>query len=73
MYYYLDGVEDDYFCERDIERDDPVLVQVVEELGSETASGNYAKLKVVEIPDGVVYEIQDYDGQESIHETHRSW
>ena len=57
----------------DIERDDPILVKVVEELGSEKASDSLAKLKVVEIPDDVEYEIDYYDGQESIHQKHESW
>lgn len=55
-----------------VERCDPVLVQVVEELGSK-ANGQYAELKVVVIPDGVKYQIHEYDGCESIHEVHKSW
>jgi hypothetical protein len=55
-----------------IERDDPVLVQVVEDLGSK-ANGDCAKLLVVAIPDDVEYFIDDYDGKERIHEAHRSW
>jgi len=62
----------DYWYSRDLERNDPTLVEVVEELG-EKANGSCAKLDVVEIPDGISYEIDDYDGQESIHESHRSW
>lgn len=48
------------------------LVQAVEELG-ELANGGFSSLKVIEIPDGVDYEIDDYDGIESVHEVHRSW
>ena len=55
------------------DRADPKLVQVVEELGSEKASGSCAELKVVKIPDGTDYVIEDYDGVESIHEKHQSW
>jgi len=55
-----------------MKRDDPVLVQVVEELG-DAASGRHAKLKVVEVPDGIDYEIDEYDGIERIAEVHRSW
>ena len=54
------------------DRADPKLVQVVEELG-EAASGKYAELKVIEIPDGIEWEILDYDGYETVHEKHRSW
>jgi hypothetical protein len=60
------------FSEYSIERDDPMLVQVVEELGHK-ANGFVAKLKIVEIPDGVQYSIDDYDGMETIHEAHRTW
>ena len=53
-------------------RTDPALVQVVEELGDE-ANSPLSQLKVVEIPDGVQWEIDDYDGMETIHEVHRTW
>lgn len=59
--------------DRDIERDDPDLVAVVEVLGSEQASDRYADLRVVEIPDDVEYEISEYDGNEHIAEKHRTW
>jgi hypothetical protein len=49
------------------------LIAVVEKLGSEKASGELAQLEVVEIPDGIDWEIDDYDGVETIHEKHRSW
>ena len=64
--------EKDYFYEGNLERTDPNLIKVVEELGKEADSWA-SKLKVVEIPDGIEYEIDDYDGIESIHEKHRSW
>lgn len=56
----------------DKRRNHPLLVQVVEELG-EAANGQYAALKVVEIPDDVEYTIEDYDGNEHIAEAHRRW
>jgi hypothetical protein len=61
------------FHDRDIARDDPYLVQVVEELGSERASGRHAKLKIVEIPAEVEWEISEYDGNEHVAEKHRTW
>jgi len=60
------------FYERDIERHDPVLAQVVEELG-DVANGHCANLRVVDIPDGVEYTVEEYDGLEHIAEVHRTW
>lgn len=54
------------------DRADPLLVQVVEELGK-VANGAYAKLEIVEIPDGIEWHLDEYDGIESVHENHRSW
>ena len=51
--------------DHDLERDDPALVQVVEELG-EKASGMYAKLRIEEMPDGTPYRIDEYDGNETV-------
>lgn len=48
-----------------IERHDPVLVRVVEELGR-AASGSCAKLAVKEIPSGTLYRIDEYDGSETV-------
>ena len=60
------------FCDRNLERDDPILIKVVEELG-EKANGPYAELHIVEIPDGINWEIDAYDGLEKVVEKHRSW
>lgn len=54
-----------YFCDSDIERDDPVLVQVVEELGDE-ANGPCAKLRIRDLKPGTLYRIDEYDGDESV-------
>ena len=48
----------------EIPRHDPVLVQVVEELGDE-ASGEYADLTIAEVEGK--YRIEEYDGLESVH------
>jgi hypothetical protein len=53
-------------------RNDPLIVRVVEELGKK-ANGWAADLQIVEIPDDIDYEIDDYDGVESVHEKYRSW
>lgn len=61
-----------YFSVSSIARNDPNLVQVVEELGEESWGG-YAELAIVDIPDGVQWEIVEYDGIEHIAEVHRTW
>jgi hypothetical protein len=53
-------------------RTDKLLIQVVKELGSK-ANGSCAKLEIIEIPDDVNWQIDEYDGLESVHEVHRSW
>ena len=59
--------------DKDIARNDPFLVQVVEELG-ERADGPYARLIVVDVPDGVHWElVADDHGCEWIAEKHRTW
>ena len=60
------------FRPRDIARDDPVLIQTVLELGDE--AGSWACVPaVVEIPDDVEWEIEEYDGLEWVAEKHRTW
>ena len=73
-HYYIDGIESDehYFSDRSIPRDDKELVAIVEAL-KERANGDYASLKVVEIPEGVDWYIEEYDGSEWVAERHRTW
>jgi len=59
----------DYY---DIDRDDPVLVRLVEELGDEVNT-RYSELKIVEIPDGIEWTVCEYDGLECVAEAHRTW
>ena len=63
---------DGYGFAFDDDRANPKLIKVVEELG-ERVNGGCANLKVVEIPDGVSYDIAEYDGWEHIAEKHRTW
>jgi hypothetical protein len=74
--FYVDGIKDDehYFSYYDLsgDRADPFLVQVVEELGKD-ANGRCAVLRIVEIPNDVEWDIEEYDGQEWIAEKHRTW
>lgn len=77
-YYHAGHLGDDafYISEYDFrsdnKRNDPDLVRIVEELGTD-ANGRFAQLAVVEIPDDIEWELHDYDGVESIHEKHRVW
>ena len=72
-HYYLNEVkEENGFGEWEIERNDPILVEVVEQLG-DLANGCCSKLKVVEVPDDIKWYISDYDGIEEVHEEHRKW
>lgn len=49
-----------------ISRDDPYMIQIFEEKGSEFVSGECAELILVEVPDGCQYRIGEYDGMEWI-------
>ena len=70
----IDFIDEDgsYISFSEIPRDDALLVQLVEEMG-EKADGEYADLVVVEVPDDVGWEIEDYDGMETIREVSRIW
>lgn len=57
---------------RDVPRNDPILVQLVEEMG-DAANGSCAKLRIVEVPDDADWEIDEYDGNEHVAEKHRKW
>ena len=56
----------------DIERNDQYLVRVIEELGDD-ANGRFSELKLVNIPDEVEWQIEEYDGLEWVAEKHRIW
>jgi hypothetical protein len=59
---------------RTIERNDPVLIRVLEEIGPEEAGGFYTQVKIIEIPDDVDWYIDDDGyGREFVREKHRSW
>lgn len=60
------------FSYNDIPRNDSDLVRVVEELG-DAANFAHSKLKIVEIPSGVDWMIDGFDGIEWVSEKHRSW
>lgn len=60
------------YISHDIERNDPILIEVIEELGV-NANSRYSNIKIVEIPDGTDWKIDEYDGMERVDEKHRSW
>jgi hypothetical protein len=71
--FYKDSVaKENYFEDREIPRNDPALVEVVEVLG-EAANGFAANLKIVEIPEDVDWCIEENDGREWVSEKHRTW
>lgn len=61
--------EVDYY---NLARDDPDLIDVIEEFG-ERADTSFSRLKVVNIPEDVEWIIQEYDGAEWVAEKHRTW
>jgi hypothetical protein len=61
-----------YNFDEDENRADPRLVACVEKLGK-AANGAVADLRVVEIPDGIEWEIEAFDGLEQVAERHRVW
>ena len=53
-------------------RGDEDLIAVIEQFG-EKANGRYAEITIVEVPDDVDWEIDEYDGKEWVAEVHRTW
>jgi hypothetical protein len=62
------GIDNPY----ELKRDHPLLIQCFKELGT-NAQYWWSEFKIIEIPDGVEWEIREYDGKESVHEKHRIW
>ena len=62
----------DSFC-KDIPRDDPLLIRVIYEMGEDVVSSPLAKLKIVKVPDGFDWEIENYDGMEKVREKGSTW
>lgn len=72
IFYKESVAKENYFEEREIPRNDPNLVSVVEDLG-ESANGFAASLKIVEIPEDVDWYVEENDGLEWVAEKHRTW
>ena len=64
--------KDSYWYYGDIDRTDEDLISVIEELGDGT-NGRFGSIEVIKIPNDIEWEIDNYDGIETIHERHRSW
>ena len=50
----------------DLPRHDPVLIQAIEEVGLDKASGNCAKIRLETLSEGDRYRIEEYDGNETV-------
>lgn len=50
----------------DAHRSDPILIEAVEEIGLEKAASIFGSLSIEEIPAGVEYRIDEYDGNERV-------
>ena len=73
-YWELKGEKGpEYWYTGDLDRTDPILVQVVEELGEE-ADTLFSDLRIEELEPGTRYRIDDYDGFETVEvESDYSW
>lgn len=65
LYARFKGVYPDEVDAYEIERDDPKLANVVEEMGA-GANGDSARLEIVTLPKGTLYRISEYDGMERV-------
>jgi len=71
LYNKLSGKKEEY--DFDIERHDPFLIKAIEQLGEKESSDACANLRIITIPDGEEYEIDEYDGIETIHKKVDNW
>jgi hypothetical protein len=68
------GITDPNFSYWQIPRDNEHLVAMVEEgVNLDYLEGQFAELKIVEVPDDVNWYIEEYDGMEHVAERHRTW
>jgi len=73
-YSYFYGDDHPWYPNSDIPRDDENLIRTIEELGLEK-SAMYGKIRIVEIPADVEWQIESSDGPgcEWIAEKHKTW
>jgi hypothetical protein len=55
-----------------VARDNPIIIECIEKFGNKV-NGYGSNLKIVEIPDGVEWEINRSEGEEWVAEKHRTW
>ena len=72
LYLEKKGMQGEKIHRSEIDRTDPILIEVVDELGI-LASDAYSELDIVDIPDDVDWYIEEYDGNEWVAERHRTW
>ena len=68
------GDQESYISPYDFfnDRSDADLINIIEEMG-ESSWGWASELKIVDIPDDVEYQVEEYDGMEWVAEKHRTW
>lgn len=62
---YASLLSDSHHLDDSIKRTDPILIAVIEQLGSK-ANGRCADLKIIEVAYGAKYRIDEYDGNENV-------
>jgi hypothetical protein len=72
IYKERKGINDPDWWHGNLDRSDPILVSLIEEFG-QSADGRFAELMIVDVPDDVEWQIEDYDGIEWVAEKHRVW
>lgn len=70
LIFYVNEI---YFSEHGLQRDDPALIKTVEKIGLKESADTFGSLKIVKIPYDVEWELKDYDGSEWVAEKHRTW
>ncbi len=72
LYCKLKDINEVDYWRGEIERDDPILIQVVDKFG-EAANGSCAKLRIIEIPEEIDWQVEEYDGMEWVAQKHQTW
>ena len=54
-------------------RSNPDVIEAIEHLGIELASGQLSELKIIEVPDGIPVIIEEHAGKEWVREVSRAW